>query len=481
MRYLIRTLALLLAGIFVCVGATSADPVPTFRDAGSDAARALVRDFYAGGGTWRRCDDASCDATNIDWGADSATDALALRWRTRHEPRVAAILTELGRNAPRYGAPCDAASCPAWSDTPAWDAVAEMREYEATRNPLDLRRARAALAYVEDSAALHRGLCSAIPYQHPPQDGVFTKTLETTANAIKADLLVYRATGERAYLRDAKVQYAVARQFFLDASLPLYTVHVIDDGSRCTQVHQRFFASVNGDMIWNGTELARLTGDDTYLEQAVKSARAVDRDLSDARGVFSDVQGENDVVEPLIEAMQLLATQDGQRFARTWILRNAAAALSSRSADGSFSRFFDGPPQDRTSIWEANGGFAIEIAAAALASHENAQLPGRGWDAASDASIAVTSLPATIEVKGAGVALIGTMSNAYEYAHVHVLIDGVPTTDRTGLWQNPSMPSGPSVLFAWRWVEPGRHTITLEPASPDTSTDAVALHEVLAR
>ncbi|HKU66781.1 MAG TPA: hypothetical protein VJP85_03300 [Candidatus Baltobacteraceae bacterium] len=35
-------------------------------------------------------------------------------------------------------------------------------------------------------------------------------------------------------------------------------MHVVDDGTRCRQTPDRFFASMNGDMIWNGMQL---TGD----------------------------------------------------------------------------------------------------------------------------------------------------------------------------------------------------------------------------
>ena len=149
--------------------------------------------------------------------------------------------------------------------------------------------------------------------------------------------------------------------------MPLYSVYVFDDGQRCTQVPHRFFASVNGDMIWSGFQLARITGETRYLNEALATARAVDRYLSDPAGVFADLQAENDIVEPLVEGMFVLA-KDGQTFARRWILRNAAAALSARKREGTYGRFFDGPPpRAMTTAWQTNGGFAIEIAAAALA------------------------------------------------------------------------------------------------------------------
>ena len=141
--------------------------------------------------------------------------------------------------------------------------------------------------------------------------------------------------------------------------MPLYTVYVLRRRPRCTQLPHRFFASVNGDMIWSGAELAKDTGQSGLPRAGARDRASRRLDLIDRRGVFADLQAENDVVEPLVEAMARLA-QGGQAFARAWILRNAAAALSARTADGSFGRFFDGPPPRTTvTAWQTNGGLAL--------------------------------------------------------------------------------------------------------------------------
>jgi hypothetical protein len=341
-----------------------------------------------------------------------------------------------------------------------------MRENEALGgDPRALDLAKAALNYVEQSRAFVRGACPEIPFQNTQ---THIKSLETDANVIKALLLLYDATQDHAYLNDAIARYANARKYYLDAAAGMYTVHVIDDGTSCVQQPRRFFASVNGDMIWNGLHLWRLTGERAYYDQAIATATAVDTNLSDHRGVFVDLQGENDVVEPLVEAMYDLALQEHVEFARQWILRNAAAALAARGADGTFSRFFDGPSQTSTSIWESNGGLALQIAAGVLdptASASNLD----AWDASNAVGDPITTLPATVVFQGSGIALVGTISELCEKHHVRVFIDGEETFDRTGLWQNPSMPDGDSVLFAWRWSEPGTHTLRLEPGDPSLS------------
>lgn len=431
--------------------------------------------FYAGNGAWRDCNTLNCRSHDSDWGADSATYSLFMRWNTMHDPSIRFTMAQLLNNGPQYGDPCDGAPCAAWSDTPAWDAVAFMREAEVLdENPQAIAKAKAALRYAEQSRAFQGGACTGVPFQLPQPNESDVKTLETDANLMKADLLVYAATHERSYLNDALMRYGDDRTWFLDRDAGMYTVHVRDDGTQCVQVPDRFFASVNGDMIWSGLQLWRYTGQRHFFDEAVETAQSVDRNLSDSRGVFVDLQGENDVEEPLVEAMYDLASDGDLGFARDWIVRNATAALSARAADGTFSRLFDGPPQGMTSIWESNGGIALEIAAGAL-NPVAATGAADVWNGGSSVGKTITKLPATVVFNGAGIALSGTISELCTSGHVHVFIDGVETFDRTGLWQNHTMPHGESVFFAWRWTSPGLHVIQLEPAN-DTLAGVDLLH-----
>lgn len=466
--------ALTAALVFLTVQAGARPEIPaTYAQAGSQAADTLLNVYYAGDGLWRDCSTAECTRANGDWGDDSATYTLYLRWRTSRDAQAAQIMSELLATGRQYPDPCSTAPCPAWSDTPAWDAVTFMREYEVLDgDPRALNLAQAALRYAGNSQAFAGGACPGIPFQQPQPSAHRVKTLETDANLIKAALLIYRATGDAAYLRRAQTRYDADRTYYFDSRADLYTVHVIDDGTACEPVPRRFFASVNGIMIWNGMELWRDTDVRAYYEQAIATARAVDADLADARGVFADVQGENDVVEPLVEAMDDLATEEGLEFAREWILRNAGAALAGRAPDGTFARFFDGPGQDGASVWESNGGLALQIAAAGLAPDSAPQNTAAWRDAR--AAQTVRTLPAEIRFSGSGIALVGTIDQACEREHLRVFVDGVPTYDRTGLWQNPSMPQGDSVFFAWRWPQSGEHTIRIEPGDPSQAGKPIA-------
>jgi hypothetical protein len=458
-----RACALVAAAILALFpGPALAAATSTFAQAGDRATATLLGSYYAGGGYWRICNQPTCRQANSDWGVDSALYALYLRWKATSDPRIRTVASALLAAGPRYPAPCDTPSCPAWSDTPAWDAVAFMREYEILgRSPDALARAETSFWYAAGSAAFVGGACPAIPYQQPRQAGRPVKTLETDANLIKAALLLYDATHDGRYLAQARKRYANDRLAFLDPAAALYTVHVLDDGTACTQQPRHFFASVNGDMIWNGIALGRVTGQAHFYAEAIATARAVAVTLSDGRGIFVDLGGANDVVEPLVEAIGDLAAGGKLAFAHDWVVRNAAAALSARAPDGTFSRFFDGPPQRTSSIWESNGGLALEIEAATLDPDAVAVI-GNGWQDARLLGGALTELPATVTFEGTGVALLGTIGPAYETVHLRVFVDGLETFDQTGLWQNRDMPPGSSVRLAWRWPIAGKHTIRIE-------------------
>jgi hypothetical protein len=467
------------AALALVVTASAPASHTTFAAAGARALDTLLNVYYDGSGGWNDCDRPGCDQSTSDWGADSLTYTLTLRWQATGDASIPPVLAALAASLPSYGAPCALPDCGSWSDNPLWDSIAAARIYAITHDPATLAKAEAAFDFVEQSQAFALGACPDIRYQQPAGRDNRLKTLETDANGIKAAILLYRETGRSSYLTIATTRYTAVRNRFLDPAVPLYTVYVFDDGSSCPQVPHRFFASVNGDMIWNGLELSRITGDREYLDQALATAHAVASDLSDARGVFADLQAENDIVEPLVEGMYALATEADAGFARSWILTNAAAALSARTADGSFGRFFDGPPPSGTvTAWQTNGGLALEVAAASLDPAGTAP-DGGAWTGSRRVSRSLGP-SGRITFRGSGIALLGTLGESCcEPGHSRVLVDGRETFDGTGIWQNKSS-SGRSlpgtVLFAWRWPKPGLHTITFAPGVPNAKEGGSFLH-----
>lgn len=454
----------------------------TFAAAARHAVATLAGVYYAGGGEWRACDAPGCPAGDFDWGYDSLTYTLALGTAAMQDQGPRTMLRTLAARARVYPAPCKRAlPCGSWSDVPEWDAIALADEYQATGDPIALAKAKAAFAFVERARVFALGACPSVPYQQPGGGKDHLKTLETEANAVKAGLLLYRATHDREYLASARAGYDAARTYFLDAHVPLYSVYVFDDGHRCRQLPHRFFASVNGDMIWSGAELYRDTGRHSYLEQATATADAVERHLSDGRGIFADLQAENDVVEPLVEGMDELARR-GQPQARAWLLANAAAALSAQTPDGSFGRFFDGPPPATTvTAWQTNGGLALEIVAGAIAPAMTAGSTD-DWAAMNVVPRQITTLPATLAFRGFGIALLGTLGErCCAFGHARVLVDGRQSFDRSGIWQDKSsvrrsLPG--TILLAWRWRTAGPHVLTFLPGIENAKEGGSFLHLV---
>ena len=441
---------------------------PNYSTLAAKAVSTLVHGFYTGAGTWNMCLPAICNKKNFDWGADSLTYALYLHWLLTGDRQVKPIMAALAATARLYS-PSTTSS----SDVPMWDAIADVREFQVTGNPAALSKAEAAFAFVDtaDARRFAAGACPAIDYQKPDGGSNDLKTLETDSNYIKAALLLYQATHQGAYLTKAERKYAAVRRYFLTSSA-LYTVYVFDNGSSCRQLGGRFFASVNGNMIWSGAELARLTGKHAYLANALATAKAVSHRLGDATGVYADLQAENDVAEPLIEAMYMLATTEHQAFARDWLLRSASAAGAEVTSRGIFGRPFDGPPPRTTvTAWQANGGLALMSAAASLDPAGTPADPSF-WHQATwvpdDQRLPAGGGSVKIRFTGRAIAIIGTMGEVCcQAGHARVYIDGTMTFDRTGIWQNKSSSArkiSGTVLFAWRWPASGQHVITIAPA-----------------
>lgn len=445
-------------------------PPATFAELGREAVATIATRWYAGGGRFRLC--SSCATTNSDWGADSLVDVLALRVLLASDPAAVALLRAVARDlpAPRIGR---------FSDVPMWDAVAAVRVYDATGDPAALAHAERDYRALVEARGFALGGCAAIDAQLRDDPGS-VRTLETDANRILAAALLARRVRDRTFARaalaDARRRYAAIRRVFLDPQVPLYTVYAFARGGRCVPVPRQFFASVNGRMIEAGLELAAATGAARYAREARDTAAAIGR-LVDARGVFVDLQAQNDVVAPLVVAFAKLASTD--LAARRWIARNAAAASHARGADGSYARFFDGPPpppRGTVSVFETNGGLALAIAAAAYA--PDGRPPREAWSASRARPLAIRSAPATIAFRGSGIALVGPLPapgepgcvrlrvGPCEGGRVGVLVDGRAPLSAIGVWQGKALvASRRTVLFAWRWPSPGEHRVALAPVA----------------
>jgi hypothetical protein len=454
----------------------------TFKQSSDDALSTLQTVFYADG-FWDLCEPTKCGFLpydDFDWGADSLTAALYLRWALEKDAAIVPMMTLLDKNGASYGT-CTSADCPSWSDVPLWDSIAGSHEHLVTGSATAMARATGAFNYVDTATEFGIGACPQIDYQMPLGGCTFLKTLETDSNYIKAALLLHQLTGTASYLDKAVAKYAAVRQVFLDPAVPLYTVYVIDDGKTCTPIAHRFYGSVNGNMIWNGVALAEATGTASYLDDAIATAKAVSQYLGDAAGVYADLQTDDDVVEPLIEGMYQLATQESQAFARDWLLTNAQATASARAPNGVYGRFFDGPaPPAQITEWSANGGLTLAFAAGALSPTGVASASEGAWSSAVMVTDDLPTLPSSIQFTGRAIALYGTIGeDCCQLGQASVFVDGVETFDQTGIHQNQSNALGPvpdSVLFAWRWPTSGPHTLKFEAGPSDPKDGGPFLH-----
>ena len=126
-------------------GATPAGPLATtYRELADRATQTLLQQYFDPRGGWKLCPDPVCPSVNRDWGADSLTYALYLRWKTTRDATLVPTMDALVATAPVYPPPCRGVAgliC-SWSDVANWDAVAEMREFEPTGGNLRCRGRR---------------------------------------------------------------------------------------------------------------------------------------------------------------------------------------------------------------------------------------------------------------------------------------------------------------------------------------------------
>jgi len=92
----------------------------------------------------------------------------------------------------------------------------------------------------------------------------------------------------------------------------------------------------------------------------------------------------------------------------------------------------------------------------------------------------LTGLPQSIEFTGSGIALYGTLGEqCCEPGHASIAVDGRPTVDQTGIWQNKSSAGvafDDVILFAWRWPTSGTHTLDLGPSTINPKEGGPFLH-----
>jgi bd-type cytochrome oxidase subunit I len=110
--------------------------------------RLLESSYYNGTGLWHMClPVGTCSTKNRDWGADALTNVLYFRWALARDRSVLPYLRRLAQTA-RLWQPGDNAS----SDNATWDAVADVRLYQATGSKTALAKAKGNTGWVRAPA-----------------------------------------------------------------------------------------------------------------------------------------------------------------------------------------------------------------------------------------------------------------------------------------------------------------------------------------
>src|SRR5215472_5269221 len=152
-----------------------------FRQA-SDAALQTMQTLFYNQGNWNMCVPTACSRLlpmdDFDWGADSMTAALYLRWTFEQDASVVTMMNALDANGSKSYGTCVDTSCVMWSDVPLWDSIAGAHEYLVTGSPGSIARAKNAFDFVDTANQFGLGACPEINYQRPGGD-LNLKTLET--------------------------------------------------------------------------------------------------------------------------------------------------------------------------------------------------------------------------------------------------------------------------------------------------------------
>lgn len=132
----------------------------TFRQV-SDAALQTMKTAFYDGGNWNLCVPTKCGFLpddDFDWGADSMTAALYLRWSIENDATVVPMIKALDANGAAYGT-CTDTNCLMWSDVPLWDSIAGAHEHLVIASASSLHRAVTGFDFVDTANQFGTGAC----------------------------------------------------------------------------------------------------------------------------------------------------------------------------------------------------------------------------------------------------------------------------------------------------------------------------------
>jgi len=248
-----------------------------------------------------------------------------------------------------------------WNDDITWAVIAALRAYEITGDKQYL-----VLAQTNFDAMYARAWTSEFGGGMWWTTAKTQKDVTTTAPATIAACMLYKDTHEKAYLTKAKTMYAWVRANLYNARTGAVYDHVSHKANGKGKVVYTTQLTYNqGTFIGSADLLYQLTGDRSYYDDALRTMRHTQTDLTDHGILRSEATGGNENGG----GFKGIFVRYAVRFARDnhltefepWFALNAAAAWSHRNAHGLMGQDWSNPTPNRRLLysWDCSAGVVL--------------------------------------------------------------------------------------------------------------------------
>jgi hypothetical protein len=249
--------------------------------------------------------------------------ATALRtYRTTYNNRPALDVNPPPKKPDRY------------YDDNAWICLSLLEAYDLTKDPADLKLATEAYDFLlsgEDTNTLGGGI-----YWH--EDQTKSKNACSSGPAMLCALAFHKLTNEPRYLDTAKRLYDWTRAHLQDTDGLVFDSIAVPSGN----VNRARFTYNSATLIRAAAILHRVTGEQAYLDEARRVARA-----AEARFVRKDdgvISGSGKLGVKLVEAFLELHVTDHDDHWRQLVGRCLASLHAKRNARGAYPDQWQYPP-----------------------------------------------------------------------------------------------------------------------------------------
>ncbi|MBO7748477.1 carbohydrate-binding protein [Paenibacillus sp. MWE-103] len=226
-----------------------------------------------------------------------------------------------------------------FNDDIMWWAMASARAYAITQEPRYLEKAKYYFDFVYDTQWDDAFAGGGIWWMNSEHD---SKNACINFPAAEAAVFLYDVTKDDRYLQAATRIYTWGKTMLTDGNGQVYDRLEVANGTAGGATHYN-----QGTFIGAASGLYRLTGDPTYLDDAVKAAAYTKRNLIDENGLLrfegpnGDLKGGKTIlIRNLAYLLEALKPQTDGSYVQTrgeladWLAFNAETAWSNRNPDG---------------------------------------------------------------------------------------------------------------------------------------------------